>query len=172
MSESTISDAKFFRMFYIMIAAMVALTVLLAVIAWIIGGASDAQRSRSRQADNKATLTERVAPFGSMNVTGAGTAAAAAAAAPAGAASAAVDGKATYDSACAACHTTGVAGAPKLGDAAGWKDRIAQGKDTLYQHALNGFQGKAGMMPAKGGNPALSEAAVKAAVDHILAGSQ
>jgi cytochrome c5 len=165
MSESTMSDARFFRMFYIMIAAMVALTVLLAVIAYLIGGESDAQRSRARQTDNKATLTERVAPYGGMNVGSAATTAVAGAAA---AAPPVVDGKATYDSACAACHATGVAGAPKLGDATSWKERIAKGKDALYQNALNGFQGKAGMMPAKGGNPALADAAVQAAVDHIV----
>ncbi|MEN3111250.1 c-type cytochrome [Uliginosibacterium paludis] len=61
---------------------------------------------------------------------------------------------------CSACHGTGAAGAPKIGDKAAWAPRIAQGMDTLVQHAL---QGK-GAMPAKGGNPALSDDEVKAAV--------
>jgi cytochrome c5 len=74
-------------------------------------------------------------------------------------------GKATFDSACTACHTAGLAGAPKLGDKAAWAPRIAQGKNTLYDHALHGK----GAMPPKGGNAALSDDAVKAAVDYMAA---
>lgn len=92
---------------------------------------------------------------------------AAATAAPAVAAAADV-GKTLYNSACVACHGAGVAGAPKLGDKAAWTTRIAQGNATLYQHAINGFQGKAGVMPPKGGASA-SDADVKAAVDFMVA---
>jgi cytochrome c5 len=77
-------------------------------------------------------------------------------------------GKAVYDSSCVACHGSGVAGAPKLGDKPGWKARIAQGPDTLYKHALSGFQGKSGFMPPKGGNASLPDADVKAAVDYMV----
>lgn len=95
--------------------------------------------------------------------------AAPAAAAAAPAAQAAVSGKAVYESACIACHGAGVGGAPKLADKAAWASRLAQGKDTLYKHALQGFQGKAMMaMPAKGGNAALPDADVKAAVDYMV----
>lgn len=94
-----------------------------------------------------------------------GGAASGAAAAPA----AAADGKAVFESTCAGCHTSGAGGAPKLGDKADWAARVGQGKDTLYKHALEGFQGKAAMaMPAKGGNAALAEADVKAAVDYMV----
>jgi cytochrome c5 len=82
------------------------------------------------------------------------------------------DGKKVYESSCAACHLPGVAGAPKTGDKAAWKDRIAQGNDKLYEHAIKGFQGKAGVMPAKGGFPNLSDADVKAAVDHMVGASK
>jgi cytochrome c oxidase subunit 2 len=101
-------------------------------------------------------------------------AAAPAAAAPAGASAAPAaapgkaDGKATYDSICMACHTTGAAGAPKLGDKAAWAPRLAQGKDALYATALKGK----GAMPAKGGNPALPDDAVKAAVDYMTAAAK
>ena len=78
------------------------------------------------------------------------------------------DGKATYQQTCFACHGTGAAGAPKAGDKAAWGPRIAKGKDTLYKHALHGFTGKSGMMPAKGGNTGLSDAAVEAAVDYMV----
>jgi cytochrome c5 len=82
-----------------------------------------------------------------------------------------VDGKKVYDAACAACHSTGVAGAPKVGDKAAWAPRIKQGSATLYEHAIKGFQGKAGMMPAKGGSSA-SDDEVKAAVDYMASASK
>jgi len=97
-------------------------------------------------------------------------AAPAAAAAPvAGPAVASADtGKKAYDTACFACHGAGIAGAPKLGDKAAWSARIGQGSSVLYEHAIKGFQGKAGVMPPKGGS-ALSDADVKAAVDYMVA---
>ncbi len=76
-------------------------------------------------------------------------------------------GKGVYDKACALCHAAGVAGAPKLGDKTDWAPRIAQGKDTLYKHAIEGYQGTKGMMPAKGGNSRLSDDEVKASVDYM-----
>ncbi|MBE7942698.1 cytochrome c5 family protein, partial [Ramlibacter aquaticus] len=78
------------------------------------------------------------------------------------------DGQGVYSRTCVACHGAGVAGAPKFGDKAAWAPRIAQGKDTLYQHAINGYTGKNGVMPPKGGNTALSDAEVKAAVDYMV----
>jgi cytochrome c5 len=92
------------------------------------------------------------------------------AAAPAGAAPAAAGGgEGVYKAGCAACHSAGIAGAPKSGDKAAWAPRIAQGKPTLYEHAIKGYIGKAGAMPAKGGNSALADADVKAAVDYMVA---
>ncbi len=81
-------------------------------------------------------------------------------------------GEKTYKAACFACHGTGAAGAPKLGDKANWGPRIKQGKDTLYTHALKGFKGNKGFMPAKGGRADLSDADVKAAVDYMISQSQ
>ena len=65
------------------------------------------------------------------------------------------------------CHAAGVAGAPKPGDKADWGPRIAQGKETLYKHAIEGYTGSKGMMPARGGSASLSDADVKAAVDYM-----
>ena len=79
------------------------------------------------------------------------------------------DGKQVYQDGCVACHDAGIAGAPKLGDKGQWAKRIAKGLDTLYASAVNGVTGSAGAMPAKGGNPALSNAEVKAAVDYMVA---
>jgi cytochrome c5 len=90
---------------------------------------------------------------------------AAAAAAPAGGKA---DGKKVYDTACAACHAAGVAGAPKFGDKAAWAPRLKTGADALYASAL---KGKAAM-PAKGGNASLADADVKAAVDYMAAAAK
>jgi cytochrome c5 len=78
---------------------------------------------------------------------------------------AAASGESVYKGGCIACHAAGVAGAPKFADKAAWGPRIAKGKPLLYEHALKGFNA----MPAKGGNAALADADVKAAVDYMLA---
>lgn len=80
----------------------------------------------------------------------------------------AANGEATYKQVCFACHGTGAAGAPKAGDKAAWKEHIAKGKKTLYKHAIHGFKGKKGFMPAKGGRTDLSDDAVKGAVDYMV----
>lgn len=77
-------------------------------------------------------------------------------------------GQKIYGQACAFCHDKGVAGAPISGDAAAWSPRLAQGIDTLHASALHGK----GVMPAKGGNPALADADVKAAVNYLAAQSR
>lgn len=73
-------------------------------------------------------------------------------------------GKLVYEANCVACHASGVAGAPKLGDKAAWNARVGQGYATLYSHALNGIRG----MPAKGGNASLSEAELANAVGYLV----
>ncbi len=77
-------------------------------------------------------------------------------------------GKEIYDSTCVACHGAGIAGAPKLDDVADWKPRINQGMDTLYQHAIKGFQGASGLMPPKGGRTDLSDEQIQAAVNYMV----
>lgn len=77
-------------------------------------------------------------------------------------------GEKVFKSVCSMCHQSGAAGAPILGSKEDWAPRIAQGKDTLYKHALEGFTGQKGAMPAHGGNPSLSEAEVKSAVDYMV----
>lgn len=99
-------------------------------------------------------------------------AASAAAASAAPAAGDAGRGKQVFQSACFACHGTGAAGAPKIGDKAAWKDRIAKGMDVLRQRAINGFQGAKGVMPPKGGRMELSDDDVAAAVAYMVSESQ
>ncbi|MFM8479584.1 MAG: c-type cytochrome [Gammaproteobacteria bacterium] len=82
------------------------------------------------------------------------------------------DGPGVYEQVCGACHLNGIAGAPKSDDRAAWAPRIAQGKDTLYKHAIEGYTGKQGVMPAKGGRSDLSDDLVKAAVDYMVSKTQ
>ncbi len=77
-----------------------------------------------------------------------------------------------FTATCSVCHAAGIAGAPKFGDKAAWAPRIAQGLPTLQQHAIAGYQGKAGVMPPKGGNASLSDAAVKAAVEYMVSAAK
>ena len=78
------------------------------------------------------------------------------------------DGSKVYQIVCAACHGAGLAGAPKLGDKAAWKARLAQGLSTLHEHAIKGIRA----MPAKGANPSLSDPEVSAAVDYMVSQSK
>lgn len=79
------------------------------------------------------------------------------------------NGKAIWKAHCSACHATGAGGAPKIGDKKEWKPILAKtNRATLYKHAINGFKGKRGMMPPKGGASSLSDAEVKAAVDYMV----
>ena len=82
------------------------------------------------------------------------------------------DGAAVYNSGCMACHNSGVAGSPKIGEKDAWTDRIAQGMGLLYEHAIVGFQCETGYMPPKGGFAHLSDDDVKLAVDYMVEQSQ
>ncbi len=81
---------------------------------------------------------------------------------------AAENGKKVYGSICFACHDSGAANAPKLGDKKAWSARIEQGVDTLTEHAIKGFKGKSGFMPPKGGRADLSNEAIRAAVEYMV----
>lgn len=116
------------------------------------------------------SVAERIKPVGEIAVAGGQSPPApGAAAAPAPVVR---DGQQVYQASCIACHDAGIAGAPKVGDRSQWDKRIAKGLDALYASAVNGTNGSAGVMPAKGGNPALSDAEVKAAVDYMLGRSR
>ena len=82
------------------------------------------------------------------------------------------DTKSVYESRCTACHGFGIAGAPRLGDKDSWAPRIAQGIETLYDHAINGFTGETGIMPPKGGFTDLTEEQIKAIVDYMVSEGQ
>ena len=77
---------------------------------------------------------------------------------------AADEGEQIVKTTCFACHQAGLMGSPQFGDAAMWAPRIAQGKETLYKHAIHGYRS----MPAKGGNPKLTDKQVEEAVDYMV----
>ncbi len=171
------TDRAFLKSFAGLIAALVALTVILFIVAQMVGGKPT--KTVEATVDAKA-VAERIKPVGELTV------GAAEAVKPTTTSSAVMDaiipsanaagaddkGKKIYDATCMACHAAGVAGAPKLGDKANWAPRIAQGMDTLHTHAIKGFQGKAGMMPPKGGNMSAKDEDIKAAVDYMVSQSK
>lgn len=77
-------------------------------------------------------------------------------------------GQQIVSQACAACHASGLMESPRIGNARDWAPRLEKGMDTLYANAINGIN----MMPARGGNPSLSDDEVKAAVDYMLVGAK
>ena len=117
--------------------------------------------------DNPAAVAQRLKPVGDALVgevpNELAAAPAVSAAPPAKSTGGADAGKNLYSTVCATCHAAGIAGAPKFGDKAAWKPRIAQGKDALYNSALHGKNA----MPPKGGSSA-ADADIKAAVDYMV----
>ena len=160
------ADDVFLREFGVILLALTAFTLTVFFTARAIGGSAFEKAQNSPQA-----ILDRIRPFGQVRVGKSDeTLAAAAPAAPATApaaepgAAAGQGGEAVYSKACIACHSTGVAGAPKVGDKAAWEPRLAQGMDTLVSTALKGK----GAMPPKGGHASLSDAEIKAAVEYML----
>ena len=166
-------DKAFFRNFSLIVGALAVMMIIFITAARIVG--VDETANAKHKAAAVANLT---APMGEVTITGeegkaAGTGGTTAPATPAATAAAGPDGKTVFDGLCTSCHSVPGIGAPVFGNKDDWAPRIAQGKETLYNHALNGFTGPSGfMMPAKGGNPALSDAEVKAAVDYMVSNSQ
>ncbi len=78
------------------------------------------------------------------------------------------DGKTIFGNLCHTCHENAATGAPVISNKAEWAPRLAQGEDTLLKHAIDGFTGKKGVMPARGGNPSLNDAQVKATVEWMM----
>lgn len=79
------------------------------------------------------------------------------------------EGEKIFKSSCIACHGSGVAGSPKVGEKSDWEARIAQGKSVLVDHAINGFRGEEGYyMPAKGGSKHLSDEQITMVVEYMI----
>ncbi len=166
-------DSQFFNVFSLVIGLLVVVAIVLFAIGRIVGGGTQEAHVYS-DARYVAEVQQRIEPFSHEAVAGEDNSALAikednpGSSAAASALPVPKDGAELYASVCSSCHATGVGGAPKAGDKAAWGPRIAQGKDVLYQHALNGYQGKAGAMPAKGGRPDLPDDLIKLGVDHLV----
>jgi cytochrome c5 len=154
------TDSSFLKTLIIIIGALVAFMVLIIIAANLLPNGKTSDKGQDPMIQS--AIAERIKPVGEVTT---GEAGAQVAAAPA---ASSVDGAAVYQQSCFACHGTGAAGAPKFGDKGAWKPRIAQGLDTLYDHAIHGFKG----MPPRGGNAGLSDEAVKAAVKHMVDNSK
>jgi cytochrome c5 len=163
------ADQQFFDSFMLVVGILIGVAVGLFFLVRMI--AIDTQGQYVLEDPTvQAEIDRRIEPVGKVVLAGSAELAAAAAAAmpmpePE---KAPLTGQQVYNQACFACHAAGIGGAPVFGDAAVWSDRIAQGLDTLVNHALNGYQGNAGFMPAKGGNMALSDDEVRGAVEYMV----
>ena len=144
-------DSQFVNYLIGIVGALFGFLILMIILAKLVTSDDATQDTMVTEAVN-----ERIKPVAKVTV-----------GAPKVVETAAASPKDSYQSACFACHGTGAAGAPKLGDKAAWKARIAQGNATLYTHAIDGFKG----MPPKGGS-SLDDAAMKAVVDYMVTNSK
>ena len=169
-------DTHFINMFSLVIGALVALAIVFFVAARAIGAATQDKEVLSGP-DYYHSVAARVAPLEQEAVAGHNNAALAikpmaGATAQAGGGSSGLamptSGKGLFEQTCSACHGAGIAGAPKAGDKAAWASHIAKGLPTLYDHALHGFTGDTGTMPAKGGRTDVPDAMVEQAVNYMV----
>jgi len=167
-------DQKFFDMYSLVIGVLAAVALAILVLAMKMSDLTQGIYTRDT-AEYQASVAERIRPLSQVYLPGeeqeAPLPTVETVAEPEPVA-AALSGPQVYNSACLACHAAGVGGAPVLGDAAVWEPRIAQGVDVLKQHAIEGFTGSSGYMPAKGGRMDLSDAEIADAVDYMVGESQ
>jgi cytochrome c5 len=161
------ADDVFVKNFLAVLTALVVFTIVAFFLARTVGfGAQESIHSRPE------AVAKRIQPVGQVQVGEAG-AMPVSQQAPALASSTPVtpaaetekSGEEVYNSTCFACHSTGAAGAPKLGDKEDWDARVDQGLAVLIESVMQGKNA----MPAKGGNPKLSEAEIEKAVEYMLA---
>jgi cytochrome c5 len=160
-------DSHFFNNFSLVLGILFAVTISLFAFARHVG-ATNQGKQVTTDPRYVESVEQRLAPVARVAVGGQDNSALKIEGPAVAAVSLPADGTAAYETACAACHGAGIAGAPKVGDKAAWGPRIAQGKDTLYNHAIKGFNGKTGVMPAKGGRADWPDDVIKQAVDHII----
>jgi cytochrome c5 len=168
-------DTHFFNVFSLVIGILVAVALALFALARVV--ASETQEKQMLvDAPYLKGVGDRVQPFARVAVAGQDNSALKIESTnPAGSAAGPAppkNGDELYEQACKACHGAGIGGAPKTGDAAAWGPRIAKGRAVLNEHAVKGFTGTAGMMPAKGGRVDVSDELVIEAVEHMLNASK
>ena len=167
-------DQKFFDMYSLVIGILAAVALAILVLAMKMSDLTQGVYTRDT-AEYRQAVANRIRPVGEVYLPGEAFAeperSIEAAPEPEPVA-AALSGPQVYNQACLACHAAGVGGAPILGDADAWAPRIAQGMEMLSKHAIEGYTGSAGYMPAKGGRMDLSDEEVAAAVEYMAAESQ
>jgi cytochrome c5 len=159
-------DKKFFDTFMLVLGILVGIAVILYILARVV--ATDTQVAEVQASEEmRRAINDRIKPIARVAVSGQDNSALEP---PKQAAAATADlgGEEVFKQTCTACHGTGVAGAPKVGDAAAWAPRLANGADTLHKHAIVGFQGTAGFMPPTGGATSLSDKSIMNAVDYMV----
>ena len=174
MSSNDNKDQKFYDMYSLVIGLLVVFAIGILILAMNVSEVTQDVYVRET-AEYQAAINERIRPVGQVYLPGEEQQAAAptveAVPEPEPVATA-MSGPEVYNAACLACHSTGAGGAPMVGDVSAWVARIAKGNEVLYDHAINGFTGDAGVMLAKGGRLDLSDEAVIAAVDYMISESQ
>lgn len=167
------SDQKFFDIYSVVVGGLVLFAFFIFILAMRMSDATQGEYTRD-SAEYKQAIESRISPVGTAYMPGdepdASAAGEPAAAEPQPVAST-LTGPQVYNQACLACHAAGIGGAPVLGDADTWTARLEQGMDTLKDHAINGYQGEVGYMPAKGGRVDLSDEEVASAVEYMVAES-
>jgi cytochrome c5 len=164
-SESQSSDTQFFNAFSLVLGVLIAFAIVLFAVARSLGADSQGAAVLLEPL-HLAEVHKNIAPFAQVAVAGKDNSALAVSASPAGAGPAVnvpTTGEQAFIQVCSACHTTGVNGAPKIGDHAAWAPRIAQGKDTLYKDAIAGK----GNMPPRGGTT-WPDATIRMTVDYMV----
>lgn len=163
-------DQKFYDIYSLVIGVLAIIALLIYVGVTKLSDMTQGLYTADTE-EYQAAVAERLRPFGQVYLPGeeasAGEPVVPAAQQPAPVETM-MSGPQVYNEACLVCHGAGVGGAPVLGDTDTWEARIAQGNDTLYLHAIEGFTGATGFMPAKGARVDLSDAEVRAAVDYMI----
>ena len=166
-TEDAKHDQQFFDRFILIIGILVAVAVFLFVLArWI--GVNELNANNQGDPMFQDAVQERIQPVARVAIAGEDFVDEAAEVIEVEAVKEVMTGPQVYNAICGSCHGAGIAGAPKTGDSAAWSARVSQGRDTLNGNAINGFQGPAGFMPAKGGMTNLSDDEVIAAVQFML----
>jgi cytochrome c5 len=163
-------DQKFFDLYSLVIGVLALFALVILAVVMKLSDLTQGTYTREG-AEYQAAVAERIQPFGQVYLPGEEQEASAPAietAVEPPPVAAALSGPQVYNAACLACHGAGIGGAPILGDTAVWSARIEQGIDVLKDHAINGYTGSAGFMPAKGGRVDLSDEEVAAAVDYMV----
>ena len=164
MANTAPSDRHFFNSFSLVLGILIAFAIVLFVFARMIGTATQGKEVLLEPMRLKA-VQQTIAPFAHVAVAGHDNSALAVPAAPKGntAADVPTTGEQAFNKVCSACHALGINGAPKIGDHAAWGPRIAQGKEALYAHAIDGK----GAMPPRGGTT-WPDATIRMGVDYMV----